>query len=173
MKYLRFPASTFETLANLLETFPDALKESLIYSKSFLIYLRLILTCFDIPFEVFETLSIGDPSRCILCFCHCCFLPHLKACRILVPRPGVEPTPCSRSVEPSILDHQRNPPSGCILNSSWGIWDSDKFETLPYCLRLFLMYLKTWLVWYSSWAVTDHSQSIWDSSWFWDSNWCT
>ena len=82
-----------ETLANLLETFPDVLKDSLIYSKSFLIYLRLILTCFDIPFEVFETLSIGDPSRCILCFCHCCFLPHLKACRILVPRPGIEPAP--------------------------------------------------------------------------------
>ena len=61
MTYLRFPASMFETLANLLETFPDVLKDSLIYSKSFLIHLRLILTCFDIPFEVFETLSIGEP----------------------------------------------------------------------------------------------------------------
>lgn len=133
MTYLRFPASMFETLANLLETFPDVLKDSLIYLKSFLIYLRLILTCFDIPFEVFETLSIGEPFD-VFCVFVIVFCPTSRHVGSWSPDQGLNPRP---PVELSILDHQRNSPSGCILNSSWGIWDSDKFKTLPYCLRPF------------------------------------
>lgn len=92
-------------------------------------------------------LGSSDPGRelqSLHFFLFCLFVvvvavvlrPHCAACRILVPRPGIEPTnPCSGSMESQPLDHQgssRSPPS-CLstlnfLQSRESVQMGDKWK---------------------------------------------